>query len=151
MDIVCANSGHREGWEAWCAAVHRVTKSWTRLSDWTTAAAYKGLLSLWKALISITALFTYLKQPRTLQFKTKCACCTLMPYHVSLIYTNTQQRGKVAVGGGTLLAILHPCTLCLINSSVPSMRRVRAARCALGPVHNRVICPEGGSTIWRYV
>ena len=21
--------------EAWCAAVHRVTKSWTRLSDWT--------------------------------------------------------------------------------------------------------------------
>ena len=22
--------------EAWCIAVHRVTKSWTRLSDWTT-------------------------------------------------------------------------------------------------------------------
>ena len=22
--------------EAWCAAVHAVTKSWTRLSDWTT-------------------------------------------------------------------------------------------------------------------
>ena len=21
--------------EAWCAAVHEVTKSWTRLSDWT--------------------------------------------------------------------------------------------------------------------
>ena len=21
--------------EAWCAAVHRVAKSWTRLSDWT--------------------------------------------------------------------------------------------------------------------
>ena len=22
-------------WEAWCAAVHRVAKSWTQLSDWT--------------------------------------------------------------------------------------------------------------------
>ena len=22
-------------WEAWCAAVHEVAKSWTRLSDWT--------------------------------------------------------------------------------------------------------------------
>ena len=24
--------------KAWCAAVHRVTKSWTQLSDWTTRA-----------------------------------------------------------------------------------------------------------------
>ena len=29
--------------EAWCAAVHGVTKSWTRLSDWT---ATNGLLTL---------------------------------------------------------------------------------------------------------
>ena len=27
--------------EAWCAAVHEVPKSWTRLSNWTTGAAYK--------------------------------------------------------------------------------------------------------------
>ena len=31
--------------EAWRAAVHRVTKSWTRLSDWTAAAAAKSLQS----------------------------------------------------------------------------------------------------------
>ena len=29
--------GDGEGQEAWCAAVHGVTKSWTWLSDWTTA------------------------------------------------------------------------------------------------------------------
>ena len=28
--------GDSEGQEAWCAAVHGVTKSWTWLSDWTT-------------------------------------------------------------------------------------------------------------------
>ena len=27
--------------EAWCAAVHGVTKSWTRLSDWTTAKSLR--------------------------------------------------------------------------------------------------------------
>ena len=26
--------------EAWCAAVHRITKSWTWLSDWTTTTIY---------------------------------------------------------------------------------------------------------------
>ena len=26
--------------EAWCAAVHRVEKSWVRLSDWTTTKAF---------------------------------------------------------------------------------------------------------------
>ena len=25
--------------EAWCAAIHGVTKSWTELSDWTTTTA----------------------------------------------------------------------------------------------------------------
>ena len=30
--------------ETWCAAVHGATKSWTRLSDWTTTA--KGLSAL---------------------------------------------------------------------------------------------------------
>ena len=33
---VCANSGRQWRTEAWCAAVHGVTKSWTQLSDWTT-------------------------------------------------------------------------------------------------------------------
>ena len=28
-----------EDWEAWCAAVHGVTKSWTQLSDWTTTSS----------------------------------------------------------------------------------------------------------------
>ena len=28
-----------EDWEAWCAAVHGVTKSWTQLSDWTTMSS----------------------------------------------------------------------------------------------------------------
>ena len=28
--------------EAWCAAVHRFTKSWTRLSDWTTTKSKIG-------------------------------------------------------------------------------------------------------------
>ena len=27
-------------WEAWCAAVHEVTKSWTWLSNWTTTNTY---------------------------------------------------------------------------------------------------------------
>ena len=27
-------------WEAWGAAVHEVTKSWTWLSDWTTTTTY---------------------------------------------------------------------------------------------------------------
>ena len=27
--------------EAWCAAVHEVAKSWTRLSDWKTAKLFK--------------------------------------------------------------------------------------------------------------
>ena len=30
--------------EAWCAAVHGVAKSWTWLSDWTTATTTKGSL-----------------------------------------------------------------------------------------------------------
>ena len=29
--------------EAWCAAVQKVTKSWTRLSDWTTKWKWKSL------------------------------------------------------------------------------------------------------------
>ena len=35
------------GREAWCAAVHAVTKSWTRLNNWTelTASALSGPLS----------------------------------------------------------------------------------------------------------
>ena len=28
--------------EAWCAAIHRVTKSWTRLGDWTTIHLLTG-------------------------------------------------------------------------------------------------------------
>ena len=32
--------------EAWCAAVHGVTKSWTRLSDWTELAWNVSLVSL---------------------------------------------------------------------------------------------------------
>ena len=28
--------------EAWCASVHKVTKSWTRLSNWTTIALWVG-------------------------------------------------------------------------------------------------------------
>ena len=31
--------------EAWCAAVHGVTKSWTRLSDWTELIDISGLLA----------------------------------------------------------------------------------------------------------
>ena len=38
--------------EAWCAAVHGVAKSWTRLSDWTELNVFgenetKGLLRFW--------------------------------------------------------------------------------------------------------
>ena len=29
--------------EAWCAAVHGVTKSWTRLSDWTELKVFIGV------------------------------------------------------------------------------------------------------------
>ena len=31
--------------EAWCAAVHGVTKSWTQLSDWTTTSILEGWTS----------------------------------------------------------------------------------------------------------
>ena len=34
--------------EAWCAAVHGVTKSWTRLSDWT---ALKKRMKIWTSLV----------------------------------------------------------------------------------------------------
>ena len=30
--------------EAWCAAVHRVTESWTQLTDWTTTEPREGLV-----------------------------------------------------------------------------------------------------------
>ena len=32
-------------WEAWCAAIHGVTKSWTRLRDWTELSDTKRVLS----------------------------------------------------------------------------------------------------------
>ena len=35
--------------EAWCAAVHGVTKSWTRLSDWTTTAGERDQAKGWEA------------------------------------------------------------------------------------------------------
>ena len=35
--------------EAWCAAVHGVTKSWTWLSDWTTARGKAG--QMWRKLL----------------------------------------------------------------------------------------------------
>ena len=34
--------------EAWCAAVHGVTKSWTRLSDWTELNFYRVFRTIWK-------------------------------------------------------------------------------------------------------
>ena len=34
--------------EAWCAAVHRVTKSQTRLSDWTTTLRGSSKRHLWR-------------------------------------------------------------------------------------------------------
>ena len=34
--------------EAWCAAVHRVTKSQTRLSDWTTTLRGSSKHHLWR-------------------------------------------------------------------------------------------------------
>ena len=47
--------------EAWCAAVHELTKSWTWLSDWTELKTCfvnfsRGLKSLWKVLRNWTAL-----------------------------------------------------------------------------------------------
>ena len=36
--------------EAWCAAVHGVTKSWTRLSDWTELNAFWAGIYLWSIL-----------------------------------------------------------------------------------------------------
>ena len=34
-------------WEAWCAAVSGVTKSWTQLSDWTELILNSMCLQLW--------------------------------------------------------------------------------------------------------
>ena len=34
--------------EAWCAAVHRVTKSQTRMSDWTTTLKGSSKRHLWR-------------------------------------------------------------------------------------------------------
>ena len=41
-------------WEAWCAAVYGVTKSWTRPSDWTTTIEIveKNNLNSFKEIIS---------------------------------------------------------------------------------------------------
>ena len=36
--------------EAWCAAVHGVAKSWTRLSDWTDLTIHMGSLSMQESL-----------------------------------------------------------------------------------------------------
>ena len=56
--------------EAWCAAVHRVTKSRTRLSDWTTRIPYSFCniispmcLCHWLAVCSAKILFLYSPQP----------------------------------------------------------------------------------------
>jgi len=34
--------------EAWCAAVHGVVKSWTRLSDWTNWTVHLGTMTIWQ-------------------------------------------------------------------------------------------------------
>ena len=57
--------------EAWCAAVHGVTKSWTQLCDWTELNWYLGKreikmlffffsLSMWKSPISLYHLTNFL-------------------------------------------------------------------------------------------
>ena len=51
--------------EAWCAAIHGVTKSWTRLSDWTemnwTELNWRHIcLSLWK----LSNIMNYMKNQR---------------------------------------------------------------------------------------
>ena len=38
------------GREAWCAAVHGITKSWTRLYDWTETIRFRLDSSIWKLL-----------------------------------------------------------------------------------------------------
>ena len=40
--------------EAWCAAVHGVTKSWTRLSNWTELKSSSLHASSWKPLVLVS-------------------------------------------------------------------------------------------------
>ena len=53
--------------EAWCAAIHGVAKSWTRLSDWTelTSVTVKLdlFLAVWK-LLGYKRLFKFLRVPQ---------------------------------------------------------------------------------------
>ena len=63
-------------WEAWCAAVHGVAKSWTRLSDWTEMTTLL-LFGLWQffcfwefvlhVLISLIKHILWLKSPQMRQ------------------------------------------------------------------------------------
>ena len=56
-------SGVGDGLEAWCAVVHGVTKSWTRLSDWTELSYcfWEALCSFYSVnvLVTLSVLVSY--------------------------------------------------------------------------------------------
>ena len=45
--------------EAWCAAVHGVTKSWTQLSDWTESPHYSDSINFYLLLFSYSRVLNY--------------------------------------------------------------------------------------------
>ena len=51
--------------EAWCAAVHGVTKSWTRLSDWTTKVSSYIILKGYHNVSTLLHRFFFTKQYNT--------------------------------------------------------------------------------------
>ena len=45
--------------QAWCAAVHGVTKSWTQLSDWTESPHYSDFINFYLLLFSYSRVLNY--------------------------------------------------------------------------------------------
>ena len=96
--------------EAWCAAVHGVTKSWTWLSDWTGMDSEKcGMMNWWNDLLKIS--FKYQLEENTTQDKSPVQWDMVCTLYVQIILSIISSAAALPMSGSWEVKMSGHCHL----------------------------------------